>query len=232
MAYYYWLLVLKYRLEFKLLLKKFGKKYNSTFSLQFLFDLIQPMNHLRRSCIFFRRHPILPPKTCSNGAMNTVYPFLFENKTGCILFQSVPRIFCTNEDRTNREKVAKDKELIIKVKKYLERNKDKFSDTELKVREKAQIIVEDIKATKKKVRESVENIIEVSRYFHITNYYRRNPFQKENIYTIPNFLCVLRIGLCPWLGILIFNDEYHFALGILGFAAVTDLVRNDFTHFF
>lgn len=48
--------------------------------------------------------------------------------------------------------------------------------------------------------------------------------QRENIYTIPNFLCVSRIILSPYLGMLIVQAEFQAALAVLGIAATTDLV--------
>lgn len=52
------------------------------------------------------------------------------------------------------------------------------------------------------------------------------------MYTIPNFLCVSRILLSPYLGMLIIDAHFHFALAVLGIAAVTDLVRRKNSIFF
>lgn len=51
-------------------------------------------------------------------------------------------------------------------------------------------------------------------------------FQRENVLTIPNILCVTRIAMSPYLGYVILQDRYHLALGLLVFAGITDLVRN------
>ncbi|XP_034938251.1 probable cardiolipin synthase (CMP-forming) [Chelonus insularis] len=49
--------------------------------------------------------------------------------------------------------------------------------------------------------------------------------ERENIWTIPNFLCVGRIVSTPYLGYLIIHSQdYHAALWILGFAGFTDLI--------
>ena len=48
--------------------------------------------------------------------------------------------------------------------------------------------------------------------------------QKENIYTIPNLLCVLRMGSAPILGYMILTKQYEPAIGIFAFAGITDLV--------
>lgn len=63
-------------------------------------------------------------------------------------------------------------------------------------------ILEDIKRTKKKV----EGIIE-----------------KENIWTVPNLLCVGRMVTSPYLSYLILSQNYQVALWLLAFAGVSDL---------
>ncbi|XP_046750874.1 probable cardiolipin synthase (CMP-forming) [Diprion similis] len=47
--------------------------------------------------------------------------------------------------------------------------------------------------------------------------------ERENIWTIPNFLCIGRILTSPYLGYLIVSQEYQVALWLLGIAGVTDL---------
>ena len=49
------------------------------------------------------------------------------------------------------------------------------------------------------------------------------PFQ-ENIWTIPNLLCLIRITASPYLGYLVLAEEYLWAFGLVAGAAVTDLV--------
>ncbi|KAL2724709.1 putative cardiolipin synthase (CMP-forming) [Vespula maculifrons] len=63
-------------------------------------------------------------------------------------------------------------------------------------------ILEDIKETKKKV----EGIIE-----------------RENIWTVPNLLCVGRMVTSPYLSYLILSQDYQVALWLLAFAGVSDL---------
>lgn len=48
--------------------------------------------------------------------------------------------------------------------------------------------------------------------------------QKENVYTVPNLLCVSRIAMSPILGYLILEQDFHWALGVLTVAGITDLV--------
>ncbi|XP_057662772.1 probable cardiolipin synthase (CMP-forming) [Diorhabda carinulata] len=104
--------------------------------------------------------------------------------------------------KINNEKVAsKDFKAII------QDNKDKFKDTEKRLKERGNILLKDIKETKNKVKEKVEEIIE-----------------RENVYTIPNFLCVARIALTPYLGFLIVQSQFEGALWVMGIAATTDLL--------
>ncbi|XP_030635493.1 cardiolipin synthase (CMP-forming) [Chanos chanos] len=46
----------------------------------------------------------------------------------------------------------------------------------------------------------------------------------ENPWTIPNFLCMMRIGLSPVLGYLIMEQYFHMSLGLFAFAGATDLL--------
>ncbi|XP_030754498.1 probable cardiolipin synthase (CMP-forming) [Sitophilus oryzae] len=112
------------------------------------------------------------------------------------------RIYCTSTGSPT--KFSKHKK---ELKAYLEHNKEKIRDTEQKLKERGYVILQDIKDTKTKVKAKVEEIVE-----------------KENIYTVPNFLCISRIIVSPYLGFLIVQGNFDFALGILGFAAVTDLL--------
>ncbi|XP_014216298.1 probable cardiolipin synthase (CMP-forming) isoform X2 [Copidosoma floridanum] len=63
-------------------------------------------------------------------------------------------------------------------------------------------LIQDFKQTKQKVEEIIE---------------------RENIYTIPNFLCIGRILTTPGLGYLIVIQDYQLALGLLGLAGLSDL---------
>jgi len=47
---------------------------------------------------------------------------------------------------------------------------------------------------------------------------------KENIYTIPNALCVSRIALSPLLGYYIITGDYEIGLAIFTYAAITDVL--------
>ncbi|KAJ8674273.1 hypothetical protein QAD02_005535 [Eretmocerus hayati] len=47
--------------------------------------------------------------------------------------------------------------------------------------------------------------------------------ERENVWTIPNFICVGRILTTPYLGYLIVSQDYQIALCLLGFAGLSDL---------
>jgi len=48
--------------------------------------------------------------------------------------------------------------------------------------------------------------------------------EKENIFTIPNALTVGRGILAPYLGYIIVQGDYKLAMGLLGVAAITDML--------
>ncbi|XP_078412553.1 cardiolipin synthase (CMP-forming) isoform X2 [Cetorhinus maximus] len=51
-----------------------------------------------------------------------------------------------------------------------------------------------------------------------------SPELYENPWTIPNLLCMARIGLSPYLGYLIVEEEFNLALGLFTLAGITDLL--------
>ncbi|KAK9886310.1 hypothetical protein WA026_015821 [Henosepilachna vigintioctopunctata] len=93
------------------------------------------------------------------------------------------------------------------IKAYIQLKKNKLKNTEERIKSKGTSLLRDIKQTKDKVYEKVETIIE-----------------KENIYTIPNLLCISRIIISPYLGMLIVQADFNIALAVLGVAAITDLL--------
>ncbi|KPJ18117.1 putative cardiolipin synthase [Papilio machaon] len=76
-----------------------------------------------------------------------------------------------------------------------------------KIKVKKDYIIKDLQETKAKVKEKIEEVVE-----------------RENVFTIPNILCVTRITMSPYLGYVILQDNYNLALGLLVFAGVTDLL--------
>lgn len=111
------------------------------------------------------------------------------------------------------------------LRKVFEHNKVILRETEQRLRLRSSVILRDIKTTKDKVKEKMEEVIEVWKPLvvvtHVDNW---RLFQRENIYTIPNFLCVSRMLISPYLGALIVQQNYNLALAVLGLAALTDLV--------
>lgn len=69
------------------------------------------------------------------------------------------------------------------------------------LKEKRQQIQDNIRDKKTKVEEVIE---------------------RENIFTIPNFLCIGRIAMSPYLGYTIIQSDYKLAIGLLIFAGLTD----------
>uniref|UniRef100_A0A1L8DYD2 cardiolipin synthase (CMP-forming) n=1 Tax=Nyssomyia neivai TaxID=330878 RepID=A0A1L8DYD2_9DIPT len=68
-------------------------------------------------------------------------------------------------------------------------------------------LVQDLREKRTKVRERMEEVIE-----------------KENIMTIPNLLCVMRGVLAPYLGYVIIQGDFTFAIGLLVAAGISDLL--------
>lgn len=74
------------------------------------------------------------------------------------------------------------------------------------LQEKKQQIQENLRDTRTKVRERVELVIE-----------------RENIFTIPNALCISRIIMSPYLGYVIVQGDFSLAVGLMVVAGLTDL---------
>ncbi|NP_001164128.1 cardiolipin synthase 1 [Tribolium castaneum] len=117
------------------------------------------------------------------------------------------KFFCTTSNKENEEYTRHKTLVKDEFKAYIRQNTEKLRDTEQKLKQKGTVILQDIKETTDKVKGKVEEVIE-----------------RENIYTIPNFLCVSRILISPYLGVLIVQANFDFALAVLGIAAVTDLL--------
>ncbi|XP_042223694.1 cardiolipin synthase (CMP-forming)-like isoform X3 [Homarus americanus] len=75
------------------------------------------------------------------------------------------------------------------------------------IREAGQDLLFDLKERRAKVREKVDEIIE-----------------RENIWTVPNLLCVSRIAFSPVLVHLVVSSNYSWALGLFMLAGFTDLL--------
>lgn len=68
--------------------------------------------------------------------------------------------------------------------------------------EKKLLIQENIRDTKSKVEEVIE---------------------RENIFTVPNGLCIARIAMSPYLGYVIVQGDFSLAMGLMVFAGLTDM---------
>lgn len=47
---------------------------------------------------------------------------------------------------------------------------------------------------------------------------------RENIYTLPNFLTFSRLLAAPVIGYLVLHDQHAWAVGLLAYAGITDLI--------
>lgn len=89
----------------------------------------------------------------------------------------------------------------VKIQDVLQKNKQLLQ-------ERKNIIVRDIRERKERVIERVDQVIE-----------------RENIFTVPNLLCIGRCALAPYLSYVIIQNDFRFAMGLLVAAAITDWVR-------
>ncbi|KAK8383541.1 hypothetical protein O3P69_015774 [Scylla paramamosain] len=76
-----------------------------------------------------------------------------------------------------------------------------------KIKEAGQDLLEDFKETRAKVKEKMDEIVE-----------------RENIWTVPNLLCVSRIALSPYLCYLVLVADHQWALGLFLMAGATDML--------
>lgn len=90
----------------------------------------------------------------------------------------------------------------IKLKDAIRNKQIILQKTKQKLQTKSKFILDDIKETKSKVRDTI----------------------KENVWTIPNMLCMARILLSPYLGFLIVNGNFEYGLCFVVIASVTDLI--------
>lgn len=84
---------------------------------------------------------------------------------------------------------------------------DNIEQKRIQVQQRKQHLIQGIRDKKSQVQEKLEEIVE-----------------RENIFTIPNVLCVGRAFLAPYIGYVIVQGHYQFAVGLLVVAGVTDLV--------
>ncbi|GLH06393.1 Probable cardiolipin synthase (CMP-forming) [Gryllus bimaculatus] len=127
--------------------------------------------------------------------------FLRERTTGC---PSICRTFTSSNAVCERHNICDKKTLLEsksnKLQGVLKERKDR-------IKVSGQILLNDIRETKNKMKEKMEEVIE-----------------RENVFTIPNFLCVSRIIISPYLGYVIIQSNFQLAFGLFVFAGVTDLI--------
>lgn len=90
----------------------------------------------------------------------------------------------------------------VKIQDVLQKNKQLLQ-------ERKNILVQDIRERKERVKERVDQVIE-----------------RENIFTVPNLLCIGRCALAPYLSYVIIQNDFTFAMGLLVAAAISDWVSN------
>nr|CAD7202892.1 unnamed protein product [Timema douglasi] len=99
--------------------------------------------------------------------------------------------------KSEDQKDIKNRDIVHEV---LQRKKERLKET-------GQLIIKDIKETRDKMKEKMEEVIE-----------------RENIWTIPNLLCILRIGFSPLLGYFIVQSDFNLALALLTLAGISDVL--------
>lgn len=117
------------------------------------------MNNIKRSC------------TLVKSLYNTNYRCVlvsYDNHTSNIRWQlqsarksflknfSYPFCSASNEPNTSGKKLLKNE-----IKTYINQNKERLRDTEIRLKKKGTVILQDIKDTRDKVRNKVEEVIEV-----------------------------------------------------------------------
>lgn len=80
--------------------------------------------------------------------------------------------------------------------------------------ERKNVIVEDIREARHKVKERVREKMEAV-------------IERENIWTIPNLLTMSRMALSPYIGYVIVDGNYILAISLLGVAGISDLVSSN-----
>lgn len=96
----------------------------------------------------------------------------------------------------------------------------KKSDLSVKSVKSAEIFQEALEKKKKQLKEKRQQIQENIRDKRTKV---EEVIERENIFTIPNFLCIGRIALSPYLGYTIIHGDYNLSLGLMIVAGLTDL---------
>lgn len=99
----------------------------------------------------------------------------------------------------------------------LEKSKQLLTEKRIRIRERKDILVQGIRDKKLKVQVKVREMEEIVEREKL----------RENILTIPNFLCVTRSCLAPYIGYIIVQEHYQLAIGLLFLAGLTDVVSQE-----
>jgi len=92
-----------------------------------------------------------------------------------------------------------------------ERLHDVLQEKRERFKERKNFLVEDIRVARSKVQERMRERME-------------EVIERENIWTIPNFLTVGRAALSPYIGYVIVQGDLNFAISLLFVAGITDLL--------
>lgn len=146
--------------------------------------------------------------------------------------QSAIRFYCDAQSKEINFKVTKSKDLIkdaIQTKRtnLLEKKdvlvkdlRERKSRVQEQVQERKDVLVKDLREKKMKVQDKVQEKVRVMEEI----------VERENIFTIPNLLCVGRGILAPIVGYQIIEQQFMLSMGLLAFAGLTDLVQ--YFHFY
>lgn len=150
--------------------------------------------------------------------ISTKYQDILRSKySQLIVHKDVPHVFLIDNNvmlcdqkrfYTNVDK----KDLNYKLEKSKRLLKDNIEMKRLRIRERKEVLVKEIRDKKSRVQEKVREMEEI--------------VERENILTVPNLLCVARSFLSPYIGYVIIQGHYQLAIGLLVFAGLTDLVRS------
>lgn len=102
------------------------------------------------------------------------------------------------------------KKFNLSLAKRRQRLTDTIEQKRIRVQEHKQHLIQGIQEKKSRVQEKVRAMEEI--------------VERENIFTVPNVLCVGRAFLAPYIGYVIVQGNYQLAVGLLVVAGITDLV--------
>lgn len=112
--------------------------------------------------------------------------------------------FFADKDSDNRQNFN------LNLDKRRQRLTENIAQKRIQVNQHKQHLIQGIRDKKTKVQNKVRQIEEI--------------VERENIFTIPNVLCVGRSILAPYIGYVIVQGDYQMAIGLLALAGITDFV--------